>query len=508
MTIWRDASEVLATGKTEGDRQCSCEMWAPRRALTAARADVEDVPSSDGTASREVTQSISEKGRFLPLVGLEALDVLNIGVAVTSSSRELLFANRIAQHLITTRDGLEVTAQGALETRKRSNPPLRELIQKATRAAMFGDFALRNAVVAVERGSGRRPLTLMVRSVNEPRTGLGSGEPAVVIFVLDPERPVRAPEAALRQLYGFTAREAHLANLLMEGNTLDQCCDHLNIRPSTARMHLGSLFAKTGVQRQGQLISLLLKSLGMVSLTSGARKPGPGRSGRDLHEGNRPREVSSSRSREILAASLKALDLLDIGMAVTNSSRQLLFANQTAEHILVKRDGVEVAANGVLDTLTKACRPSLGELMREVVQAAISGVPEPKAAILAVQRRDGTRPLTLLIRSVIEPLSRLDRTDPAVLVFLFDPTGPVRATESGLRQLYKLTASEARIASLLMEGKTLDDCCEDLDIRPSTARMHLGNLFAKTGVQRQGQLISLFLKSFGMLRSEGTTSRP
>ena len=115
MTIWRDASEVLATGKTEGDRQCSGEMWAPRRALTAARADVEDVPSSDGTASREVTQSISEKGRFLPLVGLEALDVLNIGVAVTSSSRELLFANRIAQHLITTRDGLEVTAQGALQ---------------------------------------------------------------------------------------------------------------------------------------------------------------------------------------------------------------------------------------------------------------------------------------------------------------------------------------------------------------------------------------------------------
>jgi DNA-binding CsgD family transcriptional regulator len=293
----------------------------------------------------------------------------------------------------------------------------------------------------------------------------------------------------------------------MEGNTLDQCCDHLNIRPSTARMHLGSLFAKTGVQRQGQLISLLLKSLGMVCLTSGERRPGRGRSGRDLHEGNRPREVSSSRSREILAASLKALDLLDIGMAVTNSSRQLLFANQTAEHILVTRDGVEVAANGVVDTLTKACRPSLGEVMREVVRAAISGVSEPKDAILAVERRDGTRPLTLLIRSVIEPLSRLDRSDPALLVFLFDPTGPVRATESGLRQLYKLTATEARIASLLMEGKTLDDCCEDLDIRPSTARMHLGNLFAKTGVQRQGQLISLFLKSFGMLRSEGTTSR-
>jgi DNA-binding CsgD family transcriptional regulator len=483
-------------------------MWAPPRAFTAARASAEDLLTRDVTASQEVTQSISENGRSLPLVGLEALDVLNIGVAVTGSSRELLFANQIAQHLLTTRDGMEVTARGTLETCKRTNPPLRELIQTATQAAMFGDFALRNEVVAVERGSGKRPLTLMVRSVKEPQTGLGSGEPAVVIFVLDPERPVRAPEAALRQLYGFTAREAHLANLLMEGNTLDQCCDHLNIRPSTARMHLGSLFAKTGVQRQGQLISLLLKSLGMVCLKGGERRPGLRRSARDLHEVRASREASTGRSSEILAASLKALDLLDIGMAVTNSSRQLLFANQTAEHVLVTGDGVEVTANGVVDTLTKACKPSLGELMRGVIQAAVSGVSEPKDAILAVERRDGAKPFMLLIRSVIEPLSRLDASDPAVLIFLFDSSGPVRATESGLRQLYKLTASEARIASLLMEGKTLDDCCDDLDIRPSTARMHLGNLFAKTGVQRQGQLISLFLKSFGMLRSEGTTSRP
>jgi DNA-binding CsgD family transcriptional regulator len=71
--------------------------------------------------------------------------------------------------------------------------------------------------------------------------------------------------------------------------------------------------------------------------------------------------------------------------------------------------------------------------------------------------------------------------------------------EEGLRQLYGLTPSEARLANLMMEGNPLDACCKELQIRPSTARMHLSNLFAKTGVQRQGQLIALLVRSLGIL---------
>jgi DNA-binding CsgD family transcriptional regulator len=101
----------------------------------------------------------------------------------------------------------------------------------------------------------------MVRNV---AAQAGPQEPAFLIFILDPERPMRVDEDWLRQLYGLTPCEARLANLLIEGKTFDNCCNQLEIRPSTARMHLGNLFAKTGVQRQGQLISLLMRSLGMI----------------------------------------------------------------------------------------------------------------------------------------------------------------------------------------------------------------------------------------------------
>jgi DNA-binding CsgD family transcriptional regulator len=87
------------------------------------------------------------------------------------------------------------------------------------------------------------------------------------------------------------------------------------------------------------------------------------------------------------------------------------------------------------------------------------------------------------------------------LVFILDPEVPIGTAETELRQLYGLTSTEACLASLLMEGKTLDDCCRILDIRRSTARTHLQHLFEKVGVQRQSELVSLLLKSIGLVRS-------
>jgi DNA-binding CsgD family transcriptional regulator len=104
----------------------------------------------------------------------------------------------------------------------------------------------------------------MVRSLKARSPQPDVAAPSVLVFIWDPQLPVHDTEVGLRELFGFTSCEARLAHLLMEGNTVDDCCTHLDIRPSTVRMHLANLFAKTGVQRQGQLISLLWKSVGMV----------------------------------------------------------------------------------------------------------------------------------------------------------------------------------------------------------------------------------------------------
>jgi DNA-binding CsgD family transcriptional regulator len=425
--------------------------------------------------------------------GLEALDWLNLGVVLTDSTGKLLLANRTAEQILAGRDGLEVTPGGAIGTANRGGSrALRAAIQQAAQ-----EVSPSNAALVVPRSSGKRPLTLFLRSVQ------GTSSPpnapcTVLLFMLDPEGQIQATEASLRQLYGLTAREACLAHLLISGKTFVECCDYLRIRASTARMHLGNVFAKTGVQRQGQLISLLLKSVGAVRMASADKI----RSRAEQHAdpGDLRDDRSKARAPAVLAAGLEALDSLHIGVGVMNGLSQLLFANQTAHQILAARDGLEVTAQGMLTAVKKSGFPSVSALTEQAAQSRLRESSTPVDSVLALPRPSGRRPLTLLIRALSGMEARLDPGGPAVLVFMLDPELPLPDAESGLRQVYGFTSCEARLAHLLMEGKTLDDCCEQLDIRASTARMHLASMFGKAGVQRQGPLISLLLKSVGIVR--------
>jgi DNA-binding CsgD family transcriptional regulator len=210
----------------------------------------------------------------------------------------------------------------------------------------------------------------------------------------------------------------------------------------------------------------------------------------------------SQETSNILAAGLEALEMLDIGVAVTDSSRRVLFANQTAEQILLSRDGLEVSEQGMLQPISKWSNPALGRVMQQAAQVCPPPTPETRDVILAIRRPSGKRPFTLLVRPLKMKSSSPDPTAPSVLVFVWDPELPEHDTEAGLRELFGFTSCEARLAGLLMKGKSVDDCCNHLEIRPSTVRMHLANLFAKTGVQRQGQLVSLLWKSMGMVRTK------
>lgn len=247
----------------------------------------------------------------------------------------------------------------------------------------------------------------------------------------------------------------------------------------------------------------------MRSLPSVAAKPSALRSksapaysrapeARDVMLGT-PIDTGSNRPVQLLMAGFEALDLLNIGLVVTNVSGQLLLANQTAEQILDARDGLSVSAAGILRA-PGAGGSALLELVRQAANSG-EGKSDTKDLVLAVRRPSGKRPLTLLVRSIAAEVAKADSSAPACLIFIMDPEFPMETAEAELRQLYGLTSTEACLANLLMEGKTLDECCQRLDIRRSTARTHLQHLFEKVGVQRQSELVSLLLKSVGMVRT-------
>lgn len=83
--------------------------------------------------------------------------------------------------------------------------------------------------------------------------------PEIVALVVLRPRPEAMPSDALPARYGLTKSEARLAAALPSGGTLLDVASRLGISYETARTQLRAVFAKTGVNRQSELVALVLK---------------------------------------------------------------------------------------------------------------------------------------------------------------------------------------------------------------------------------------------------------
>jgi DNA-binding CsgD family transcriptional regulator len=69
-----------------------------------------------------------------------------------------------------------------------------------------------------------------------------------------------------------------------------------------------------------------------------------------------------------------------------------------------------------------------------------------------------------------------------------------------MRDFYSLTAAQAKVASAIYNGQSIGEAAKKLNISINTARTHMRNIYAKTGVKTQTELISLLtsgLKTYG-----------
>lgn len=82
--------------------------------------------------------------------------------------------------------------------------------------------------------------------------------PAVIIIISDPQSRLRRRFARLQQRYGLTAAEMALALALVETGSRKAAADQRGVSDATARAQLTSIFDKTGVRKQTDLMRLLL----------------------------------------------------------------------------------------------------------------------------------------------------------------------------------------------------------------------------------------------------------
>ncbi|WP_169391293.1 helix-turn-helix transcriptional regulator [Stappia stellulata] len=193
-----------------------------------------------------------------------ALDRLAVGAIFLDVQGKVIHATRVAQDLIDSRDGLQLTRGGLAAADAADNRAL----QSAIRGKLSQSDAIprqKPQTLVVSRPSGGRELGLIVHSLRcQPEAPGGF---AAVVMIRDPDRSGAPERAILRNLFAMTAAEAEVACSLTSGLSLDETAQSLNISRNTARTHLRSIFSKSGISRQTELMRLMLSSAAVLGMT-------------------------------------------------------------------------------------------------------------------------------------------------------------------------------------------------------------------------------------------------
>jgi DNA-binding CsgD family transcriptional regulator len=201
-----------------------------------------------------------------------AHDMLNLApqaVLLLDAAGRVVFLNRSASALLAQpgcglradREGLRAR-DGAEDRRLQQAVRLAaELAPESRRAALSdGAVAAQGLPVTIRRALPLRPLILSIvpAASLSAQAEFGSARVAVMVHNAGTDGTIAA--ARLVEAYGLTAREAELAVLLGKGEDLAGAAGLMALSAGTARQYLKQIFAKLGVQRQAELVRLLVAS--------------------------------------------------------------------------------------------------------------------------------------------------------------------------------------------------------------------------------------------------------
>lgn len=185
----------------------------------------------------------------------EGLERLNIGVIVLDDAARLLRSNPTASQMLESADGLRLVDQRLAAGTVAETRELQRLLAGAR------ERPKQVAAMCLSRPSGRRKLAAVVRGFPPAVAPDGRSQPAVALFLRDPDTLAEPAHDIARQLFDFTPAEAHLAIELLNGLSLDEAVGKLGILRNTGRAHLRAIFSKTGVSRQSELVRVLLNGV-------------------------------------------------------------------------------------------------------------------------------------------------------------------------------------------------------------------------------------------------------
>jgi DNA-binding CsgD family transcriptional regulator len=181
------------------------------------------------------------------------------------------------------------------------------------------------------------------------------------------------------------------------------------------------------------------------------------------------------------------IDALPQAIFVLDEYGRVMFANRSAERILRLGEAV-----GLVDKKLQ-CRFSRDQVrLEQAIQSAIAPTGlEPRGGWARIHCASGQKKFVALVAPIMPGEILFASLEPKALLIITDPTETAFGDERALHDLFGLTPAEARLASALSAGHSIESSAAVLSITQATARSALKSVFRKTGLTRQQDLVRM-----------------
>jgi DNA-binding CsgD family transcriptional regulator len=201
-----------------------------------------------------------ETHRFRADTLVGAADRLTFGILILDAMGRILDANVMAQTLLGDRGSIWRTTDGTLCLAGPPGQLFRQWIRDGAPARGAVDGMLH-----VVRPDGRLPVSVLPTPVSGPMIGWISSAPRWLVLLFDPEHRVLPSADLVARDLGITGREAQVATHLSLGLSLRQVSERLGVSIHTVRAQIKSIYAKTGMNSQAQIVRRIVTGLGALS---------------------------------------------------------------------------------------------------------------------------------------------------------------------------------------------------------------------------------------------------
>lgn len=183
------------------------------------------------------------------------LDSLSAAVFLLGADARVVDANATAKAMLDAGDVLRAPHGKLVATEADADQALRE----AVRAAAGGDAGLgeRGIAVTLSARAAQRLHAYVLPLTSGIRRETTDSKTVAALFVRELTLAAPTPLEMIAQRYRLTPSEIKLVSAIMEPGGIAELAARLGISRTTAKTHLGNIFAKTGTRRQADLVRLL-----------------------------------------------------------------------------------------------------------------------------------------------------------------------------------------------------------------------------------------------------------